>query len=415
LPVPSTNLTIPLHAHSGSHHVHIYVGSPPQRQIVSRIIVSFLIVFFFFLFFSSHRNRIFHSQVILDTGSKSLSFPCKCKVCSIMEGHASPIFDSSQSTTHIRSKCGSCHLEGISTCSLVDNSCTFAQKYTEGSSWTAVEVEDMIYFGSSNVQEIDSYMDSAVAYSFGCQTSRAGLFEKQYADGILGLSIHPTSLIAGIFEAGVISHYSFSLCLTQEGGHLSLGGVREDTHHLWEGVRMTPIVREHGYYSVRVTKILVGAEVVASSKINHYLLKDMNTGKGALIDSGTTDSFFPSSLSSFVGPFISDLTDGQVDFSDTRRRRMFSFAEFQKLPEVTVIFGNDTILKILPEYYMEGVPLSKSGEILSWKERRSLTNRLYFDEAQGTVFGMNSLIGNAILFDVQERRIGFLPSSCSKK
>ena len=45
-PVPSTNFTIPLHAHSGSHHVHIYVGSPPQRQIVSRIILLFLRFFF---------------------------------------------------------------------------------------------------------------------------------------------------------------------------------------------------------------------------------------------------------------------------------------------------------------------------------------------------------------------------------
>ena len=36
LPVAS-NLTIPLHAHSGSHHVYIYVGSPPQRQIVSYV------------------------------------------------------------------------------------------------------------------------------------------------------------------------------------------------------------------------------------------------------------------------------------------------------------------------------------------------------------------------------------------
>lgn len=332
-----------------------------------------------------------------------------------MESHASPIFDSSESTTHIRSKCGSCHLEGISTCSLVDNSCTFAQKYTEGSSWTAVEVEDMVYFGTSNVQDIENYMDSAVAYSFGCQISRAGLFEKQYADGILGLSIHPTSLIAAIFEAGVISHYAFSLCLTQEGGQLSVGGVKYDTHHLWDVVRMTPIIRDHGYYSVEVTKLIVGSEVMTSSKMNHYLLKDMNAGKGALIDSGTTDTFFPSSLSSFVGPLISDLTDGQVDFSDTTRRRMFSFAEFKRLPDITVVFGNDAIMKISPEYYMEGVPLSTSGETLSWKGRRSLTNRLYFDEKQGTVFGMNSLIGKEILFDVQGRSVGFLPSNCITK
>jgi len=191
--IPSSNITIPVHEHSGTHHVHLYIGSPPQRQ-----------------------------TLIVDTGSKAMAFPCKsttsCKKCD--QGrppccgvHASPYYDPSLSTTYRVTKCSggfgggssSCLLAGISACSLFGDFCTFSQKYTEGSSWTATEVEDIVWLGSSDVAEsLELYMaEYAVAYPFGCQTNSKGLFRKQYADGILGLSIHETSIV----------NYLYSRCL----------------------------------------------------------------------------------------------------------------------------------------------------------------------------------------------------------
>ena len=86
--IPASNLTIPLHAHSGTHHVHLYVGSPPQKQ-----------------------------TLIVDTGSRAMAFPCTIAGMSDCCGsHASDYFDPSQSTTHFVSKCGNCVLEGISAC-----------------------------------------------------------------------------------------------------------------------------------------------------------------------------------------------------------------------------------------------------------------------------------------------------------
>ncbi len=199
-PLPVTNITVPLFSHSGTHHVHVYVGSPPQRQ-----------------------------TLIVDTGSKAMAFPCKtCKTCgSCCGSHASPYFDPSLSTTHRVAKCGSCLLEGVAQCSLFGNYCTFSQKYTEGSAWTATEVEDVVWLGSANVVEsLETYMHRlAVAYPFGCQTTSRGLFRKQYADGILGVSIHETSLVTALHSEGLIPSDAFSLCITREGGHLSLGGT----------------------------------------------------------------------------------------------------------------------------------------------------------------------------------------------
>ena len=123
-----SNITVPLYAHSGTHHVYLYIGSPPQRQ-----------------------------TLIVDTGSRAMAFPCKTSesssngdCCGV---HASDYFNSSQSTTHIVSSCGSCLLKGISECDPQqlgsktpsnEIACTFSQKYTEGSSWKATEVEDIV-------------------------------------------------------------------------------------------------------------------------------------------------------------------------------------------------------------------------------------------------------------------------------
>lgn len=97
-------VTVPLHATTGTHHVYMSIGSPPQRQ-----------------------------TLIVDTGSRLLAFPCHpCHGCG---RHASKFYSHDISTTAVIPKCGSCYLSG-SKCSEFSNHCVVTQKYTEGSSWT---------------------------------------------------------------------------------------------------------------------------------------------------------------------------------------------------------------------------------------------------------------------------------------
>ena len=428
--IPVANTTVPLHAHSGTHHVHLYVGSPPQRQ-----------------------------TLIVDTGSRTMAFPCRtCPTCNDCCGtHASPYFDPSKSSTHFVSSCGSCLLEGISDCPMqllsgrrtasaatsIDGGdvCTFAQKYTEGSAWRATEVEDLVWLGSSDVVEsIENYMPSlAVAYPFGCQTSSTGLFRKQYADGILGLTIHETSLVTAFYNEGLIRSDAFSLCFTQEGGVLSLGGSL-DPHkfHHSQGMKRTPISKhEHGYYSVEVIRLVVGNNtIVTDINTKPRLLREINAGKGCILDSGTTDSYFPESLlrpirravleygkarSGEITGEIPVLDDHDLDlFSPKLRERPYTYQEFEVLlPTVTLVFANEVALNILPKHYMENVPLdASSGNVVPWEGTLILTNRLYFEEENGSVLGANAFFGYDILFDAtnelnkQQGMIGIAPSDC---
>jgi hypothetical protein len=73
--------TVPMHAVSGTHHIYVYVGSPPKRQ-----------------------------TLIVDTGSRIMAFPCDpCKNCG---RHTSPTYYSPlESTTDVQLPCDRCHYD----------------------------------------------------------------------------------------------------------------------------------------------------------------------------------------------------------------------------------------------------------------------------------------------------------------
>lgn len=381
---PDANVTIPIHAEKGSHHAEIYIGSPPQRQ-----------------------------TVILDTGSRVVAFPCKpCKKCG---QHVNPYFDTSRSTTHRFSKCGSCLMQGISKCSLFGNRCAMEQHYTEGSGWSGDEVEDIVWFGSPDVLEsVEDHMQLAVFHAFGCQSKSKGLFKEQYADGILGLALDDRSIVSASYQAGAIPRNAFSLCFTQQGGVLSLGGTLPTEHHL-EQMKMTRISREHGLYSIEMVALEVGEIVVTSTEKKTSLLRRINNGKhGCLFDSGTTDTHLPADLSEAMGKAVMEWTNGLTDFSDAMRNKAYSFEDFQQLPDITFRFSNNATLIMQPQYYMEGTPIdSATGQARRWAGVKALANRIYVEEQDGAVLGANAMFGYDILFDAHDHQIGIAKANCS--
>lgn len=125
-------------------------------------------------------------------------------------------------------------------------------------------MEDVVWLGTSDpTQSLDTYyMNLAIPYAFGCQTSERGLFRKQYADGILGLAKHETSLMVALYEAKAIARNAFSLCFTRTAGLLAVGGTLPTTRH-YAPMQFTDISRDHGWYSLTVWQVLVGDTCVA--------------------------------------------------------------------------------------------------------------------------------------------------------
>ena len=153
---------VPLSQGYGTHYATVWVGSPtPQRK-----------------------------SVIVDTGSHYTAFPCKGCVGCGEEYHTDLYFDYEASKTFVPLGCDECSNGAKCT----DNRCILTQSYTEGSSWTAFQAQDVFFCGGTNVLDAADPNDRrfATEFQFGCQMHETGLFVTQLADGIMGRKTHDT-------------------------------------------------------------------------------------------------------------------------------------------------------------------------------------------------------------------------------
>ena len=170
----NTYQTSPLHQGYGTHYATIWVGTPSQRK-----------------------------SVIIDTGSHFTAFPCRgCEGCG-EEHHTDRYFDPEASTTFIALTCDQCHAAQCE----VDR-CIFSQTYTEGSSWHAYESIDKVFVGGRELSSALNPINNSFKtdFLFGCQMKETGLFVTQLADGIMGISAHPSTLPRAMYDQGKPEH-----------------------------------------------------------------------------------------------------------------------------------------------------------------------------------------------------------------
>jgi hypothetical protein len=260
----NATLIVPLHERSGTMHMILHVGQPSVSKIL-----------------------------IVDTGSRLAAWKC------FEKGAA----NAPRSTTLQTISCGSCHYPGAF-CNFHDGSCQLTQKYTEGSSWTAVEVEDVVSLTLLDVTNNNKYSNdedaldqTALLFRFGCQTQLTGLFQQQYAQGILGLERSEYSLVYHMHQQKLLPTNSFSLCFMaggddddkiKGGGLLGLGGAMRNRH--LEPMKYTPLVRNkkvNGLYVVQVTEVWIGNTCLACD--NDGLVRAFQSGSGTILDSVRND------------------------------------------------------------------------------------------------------------------------------
>lgn len=263
--------------------------------------------------------------MIVDTGSHHTAFPCKGCVDCGEEHHTDSYFNPDQSNSFTPLQCHECRHEAKcektdrieldwTRVENFDNACVVRQSYTEGSSWTAYQVRDMLFCGGKDVFSAADPISQryAVQFMFGCQITSSGLFHSQLADGIMGLSQHESALPRVMYDQGKIQHRVFSLCFRKEmvvskkgvsAGVLTIGGVDRR-------LNSSPMVyaknlARTGWYTVYVKNVYL--QKGGSSRNDHSNIiqipidtLSVNSDKGVIIDSGTTDSYLHRSM---IGPF----------------------------------------------------------------------------------------------------------------
>jgi hypothetical protein len=323
--------------------------------------------------------------------------------------------------------------------------CRFSQAYTEGSSWEAYQAKDLLYCGGTDILQAASHVDTnySIPFMFGCLQQESGLFVTQLADGIMGLSAHETTLPKQLFNLGKLEYNMFALCFRKElgsskhgvtAGTMTLGGVSST-------LDTSPMVyakntKRLGWYTVQVNKIYIakkgGRQFLFDTK-DAPALKDIisipidtaavNSGKGVIVDSGTTDTYLNSNALPAFTKIWKEITGIEYKHSPIALTQ----TQLQALPTVLVQFQAaassfdnypspvmgqvgyldqtnpmDILLAIPATSYMEYFPTMKT-----------YASRLYFTETAGGVLGANAMQGHNVLFDWHHRRIGFSQSSCA--
>ena len=430
--------SVPLSQGYGTHLANIWVGSPqPQRK-----------------------------TVIVDTGSHFTAFPCTgCNNCG-GSYHTDPYFDPSKSSrymtdqvvlflsssTHLLTRLPSSstpatfhQLQCDECIGLVceNNQCLFSQSYTEGSSWDAIQVRDRLYCGGKDVLDAVEPKDQryAIDFMFGCMTKVNGLFLTQLADGIMGMSAHEVTLTKQLWNKGVLEYNMFALCFRRElgtskrgvaAGSMTLGGVTTN-------LDSSPVVyaknmAKSGWFTVYVKNIYVragGGQSAAPTADTRTVrvsvdLTALNSGKGVIVDSGTTDTY----LNKAVAPafrrawkqatggkpyshFPMRLTDEELARLPTVLVQCHAYSAIDPAVEdYSTIPGyvgnldrsspNDLLIAIPATSYMDYSPITKM-----------YTSRLYLTETNGGVLGSNTIQGHNVVFDWRMGRIGFAESSCT--
>lgn len=400
--------TSPLHQGYGTHYATIWVGTPAQRK-----------------------------SVIIDTGSHFTAFPCKgCNNCG-EEHHTDKYFDPEASSTFRALTCDECH-----SAQCENDQCIFSQTYTEGSSWSAYESVDKVFIGGKELSSALNPINNSFKtdFLFGCQVKETGLFVTQLADGIMGMSAHPSTLPRAMYEQGKLEHNMFSMCFRRElhvskqgivAGMLTLGGI--DTRVDFAPMVYAKNVATSGWFTVFVKNVYIreGGGQRATADGPHQKVEkivadiySMNSGKGVIIDSGTTDTYLHNSIAARFERVWERVTGGKkysnepvkMDAKDllllpTVLVQMAAYDDTSRPHQAGKIPGlagdidpdspQDIILAIPATHYMEFSP-----------SKGTYTPRIYFTETRGGVLGANAMQGHNVLFDWENKRVGFAESSC---
>ena len=124
--------------------------------------------------------------------------------------HTDLLFDWTKSESFHKNACGDCESGG--SCS--NSRCEFFQSYTEGSSWRAFQSRDLFWIGRDENDDVNTQLKDkfALEFMFGCQYSETGLFIKQLANGIMGMSANEATIVRKLFNAKKLNHNLFTMC-----------------------------------------------------------------------------------------------------------------------------------------------------------------------------------------------------------
>lgn len=232
----------------------------------------------------------------------------------------------------------------------------------------------------------------------------------------MGMSAADDTLPFQLVAQGITKTRMFALCFKTGGGVLTLGGVDASLHSFSinsssgsskEVAKSEPVfaklTKARGWFTVKLLDMLVRSpkEPTVRKSVGGAQFK-YNTGKGTIVDSGTTDTYLPTTLfNSFKTIF-----NAATGMLYSNKIIDLSAEQFAVLPTVIFVLegkedGSKIEIEMPPSSYME-----------AFKGNRYAA-RIYFTEASGVVLGANFMNRHNVIFDIDGMRVGFARSDCT--
>ena len=87
-----------------------------------------------------------------------------------------------------------------------------------------------------------------------------------------------------------------------------------------------------------------------------------------------------------------------------QRSKRYTYDEFLRLPDIRFVFTGNVTLHVSRASYMDGAVVEQ------WTGTRELANRIYVNEPQGAVLGMNVQRNHDIHYEAD--RVGIAEAEC---
>lgn len=350
---------------------------------------------------------------IIDTGSSIMSSPCApCPECG---SHKRPFYYDMEHK-HKPLKCSSriCKLVPANVCLNKDlkfldgKACSFnIDRKEEGIK--GYYLRDIVYFETDrhlNLSVLKKKVFRSYALPVGCTTAEQGKYKELNTDGILGMSNSPKAVPNLLYNLGIINRNIFTLCFGLRGGYMSLGEV-DTTYHRSDVINYVPLLDSDIYYFVKLNTLKVGNEETSAMKIPLV----------AKIDTGNSISYFPSITYKAIinqfkkycntknhtcGNFTHEEEYGYcASFPD--RETLFN-AIYKNWPEITLTFGEYEYIWKPINYYYYKFNVNSRKACLGFQMHKS----------ERVILGANFIHGHDIIFNRQEKKLGFVPADCSR-
>ncbi|KAI3942355.1 hypothetical protein MKW92_040535, partial [Papaver armeniacum] len=268
-----------------------------------------------------------------------------------------------------------------------NKACGYGVGYGDGSKTNGYFVRDIIGFDEviGNLQ----FTIGNAGISFGCGMHQTGTFT---LDGIIGFGASTTSFLSQLASSGKVSK-KFAHCLDGRNG----GGIFVIGDVVQPALKTTPLVRNAPHYNVNMKFIQVGNII---QDISNYEAED---GKGTVIDSGTTLTYFPKTI---LDPLKQMILSSQPNLTTQLVNNLYECFDFNRsiddsFPTVILGFENSLQLNVYPHNYL--IPNKFEGYCFGWLDSQLLKSDLI-------ILGGNA---HLVLYDVENQNLGLSDYDCS--